>query len=564
MKEVSLKVTNYKCFGSEPQGFNKIKPLNIIIGRNNSGKSSLLDVINYAISPYDLVDHSHNKNHPQVIISAPLEGQELKKVFRPGTSGGTIGGNHWDFGSYWIGKRITFSLEPDGRKRFILLDPPLPEESNEFNQPIADNKTNPFSNKIFRHLKSERYILPEDDKEIIVSEYGIGATNIIQHYINKANLPSSLVEKKLLDELNNIIEPDSYFEDIVVQKLDDGKWEIFLEEKNKGRISLSNSGSGLQTVILILVNILLIPEYEDKPLNNYFFAFEEIENNLHPSLQRRLFQYLRKKALEEKTTFFITTHSNIVIDLFSIDPEAQIIHISHNGKNASTNQVKAYVDRKGILDDLDVRASDLLQSNGVIWVEGPSDRLYLNRWIEIFSDGELKEGAHYQCIFYGGRLLAHLTAENPEESTDALIKLLLINKNVIMLIDSDKGLKQTPLNKTKKRIIEEMMKINSLCWVTKGKEIENYIPADVLSPLYSKTSFKSVGQYEDFNQYLDKIKKNEGRKFLQNKVLFAEKFLPYFTKSNIAETLDLSERILDVCNRIKLWNALYNNCSRHT
>ena len=33
-----------------------------------------------------------------------------------------------------------------------------------------------------------------------------------------------------------------------------------------------------------------------------------------------------------------------------------------------------------MLNDLDVRASDLLQSNGIIWVEGPSDRIYIKRW----------------------------------------------------------------------------------------------------------------------------------------------------------------------------------------
>jgi hypothetical protein len=32
-----------------------------------------------------------------------------------------------------------------------------------------------------------------------------------------------------------------------------------------------------------------------------------------------------------------------------------------------------HVENRGILDDLDVRASDLLQSNGVVWLEGPSE-----------------------------------------------------------------------------------------------------------------------------------------------------------------------------------------------
>ena len=33
----------------------------------------------------------------------------------------------------------------------------------------------------------------------------------------------------------------------------------------------------------------------------------------------------------------------------------------------------------------------------LIWVEGPSDRIYINRWIELFSEGKLEEGRDHQC-----------------------------------------------------------------------------------------------------------------------------------------------------------------------
>ncbi len=48
-----IKIKNYKCFGEDVQGFDCICPINIIIGRNNSGKSSLIDLIQYVISPDD-------------------------------------------------------------------------------------------------------------------------------------------------------------------------------------------------------------------------------------------------------------------------------------------------------------------------------------------------------------------------------------------------------------------------------------------------------------------------------------------------------------------------------
>lgn len=59
---------------------------------------------------------------------------------------------------------------------------------------------------------------------------------------------------------------------------------------------------------------------------------------------------------------------------------------------------------------MDVKASDILQSNGIIWVEGPSDRIYLKRWLELFTPNEYEEGKHYQFLYYGGRLLSQYNA----------------------------------------------------------------------------------------------------------------------------------------------------------
>jgi AAA15 family ATPase/GTPase len=46
---ISLKAQNVKCFGEEGFGYEEIKPFNIAIGRNNSGKSTLLDLVAYAV-----------------------------------------------------------------------------------------------------------------------------------------------------------------------------------------------------------------------------------------------------------------------------------------------------------------------------------------------------------------------------------------------------------------------------------------------------------------------------------------------------------------------------------
>src|SRR5262249_53947703 len=138
-----------------------------------------------------------------------------------------------------------------------------------------------------------------------------------------------------------------------------------------------------------------------------------------------------------------------------------------------------YVEHRGILDDLDVRASDLLQANAVIWVEGPSDRIYVNRWIDLWSEGKLRESAHYQIVFYGGRLLAHIDAGSPEEASEA-VKIVRVNRNAAVLIDSDKKAAVDEINKTKARVMSEVVSMNGLGWVTSPREVEHYIPPTAL------------------------------------------------------------------------------------
>jgi len=557
MIDISLKFNNYKCFGEEYQGFDRIFPINVIIGRNNSGKSSLLDLVRYAISPYDLSPLGHKNRDPHVILKGTLSEEIIRDSVPRNVAGGVIPGRHLSYVmERCLDNDITVALARNGSKRFVDLENLLPSGLASYHNEFAARFRNPFVGKVFKHLKAERDIHPEPDNAGSVNEHGQGATNIIQQFVNKANLPSRLVEETLLQELNKIMQPDASFTDIVVQQLENAYWEVYLEEKEKGRIALSESGSGLQTILLVLIFLYLVPTKEKQPLDNYFFAFEELENNVHPALQRSLLLYLKNIASKNNTFFFLTTHSNIAIDLFSNDPDAQLIHITHDGKTATANKIKAYIERQGVLDDLDVRASDLLQSNGVVWVEGPSDRLYFNRWIEIWSDGKLREGAHYQCVFYGGRLLAHLSAELPEEKRNDLIKILLVNRNAIIMIDSDKRYKSQPLSPTKKRIREEFTNIGTMCWITKGREVENYIPPDAIASLYNKSLGKPIEQYQSFNDYLDKFRKGEGKRFLSNKVLFAEKISPFLTKNNLKPVLDLREHLSQICDRIKKWNTL--------
>lgn len=472
-----------------------------------------------------------------------------------------MGANHQEFGQRYIGSKVIWTKTGNNPNQMRLIScdesvkPPL--VGNDYEKKLLNNIPNPLEGRIFRRVLAERDILPEGDSRsaIIIQPNGNGITYAIQCFINRANRPRALVKRDMLHALNEICAHDAIFTDIACQ-LDEDKnlWEIYLEEKHKGLIALSKSGSGLKTVITVLAYLFLLPAIENKPLSQYVFGFEELENNIHPALLRRLNDYIYRSSKKNDFICFMTTHSNVLIDQFSRQEDAQIIHVTQLAGKSECNTAKTYINNNGILDDLDVRASDLLQANGIIWVEGPSDRVYLNKWIEVWSDGQLKEGTHYQIIFYGGRLLSHLSAESPE-AEESGVSILNANRNAIIMIDSDKKTQSDKLGDTKKRIILEFEKIEALCWITEGREIENYIPAIVVDKFLGISNLIQVEQYDSLFEHMDKLKANEGSKYEAKKPLFAEKIIPLMNKENLLPILDLGEKMNEVCFQIKSWNS---------
>ena len=351
--------------------------------------------------------------------------------------------------------------------------------------------------------------------------------------------------------------PDSIFNGITIQKTKREEWEIFLYE-NENRFPLSKMGSGLKTIILVLLNLLVMPyiaSYGTIPesevhYENMVFAFEELENNLHPALQRRLFDYIYKFSIKQDTTILLTSHSHVAINMFADMENAKLYHVNKEKGKSSIHKVDDFITKCEILSDLDVRASDLLQSNGIIWVEGPSDKVYIKRWLEIWGDKDLVEGKDYQFLYYGGRILSHFTADT-ENKDDNLIKILSTNRNSAIVIDSDICGERKDINDTKKRIREEFEASNLFCWITDGKEIENYISYQAINSAYNSDLDRQCKKNEIFPNYITKV--IEKARF--DKVAFAHRVIEYINDDNSKDILDLKDTIIELSNTIKQWNS---------
>lgn len=253
--KISIKIKNYLCFGEEPQGFESIKAINIIIGRNNSGKSRLLDMLKFAISPELLEDKGRIGKESEVIASIPLLEHEVRMASDLLRTKGNI--HDWH---HYRGKTITISLKKDKVNKFIEIQPPQRGET-EMMEELAKVVRNPFKNRIINKIDAERDIEADKDtsETTEVESNGDGATTIIYNFINNSTYDREIIDSILLNDLNRIIAPDACFQGITVRE-SENIWEISLKEKDKGWIKLSESGSGLKTILLVLINILLVPK----------------------------------------------------------------------------------------------------------------------------------------------------------------------------------------------------------------------------------------------------------------------------------------------------------------
>lgn len=578
----SVKFRAHGCFKNDWAGFDTIKPINVIIGRNNAGKSHLLDLVSA------LCRNNHmNQIGWQLKCKGTLDEQSLKQYFRQDVGSGQLGGNHWnEHGRHFIGITVSWEANvatnncnptfPDGFDSNSRLGGQSTQARLSKLRDLLSEAKHKLSGTTFRRLLADRDIRSEAaDNNLTLSADGAGATNIVRRYIHSTDpkLSRELIQIELLAALNQIFKTDGMFTEIQAKQHDVqgadtssnllGGWEIYLGEKKKGLIALSRSGSGLKTIILVLLNLLVLPRIPDahqQPKSNYVFAFEELENNLHPALLRRLFQYLEDYAVREKATIFLTTHSSVALDIFGLSKNAQIVHVTHDGESAKAETVSAHFDHLGVISELGAKPSDLLQANGIIWVEGPSDCIYLNRWIDLVSEGTLQEGRDYLCAFYGGSLLARTQFTSPEDAEAELVNLFCVNPNIVVVCDGDRASKGARVKDRVRRIRAEVRHIpNAHIWVTQAREIENYIPGSVLAGALEYDNLPDPDQYELLfprkgHPGISFIERRLNRKSL-DKMDLAVLCAPKMNKQMMVARFDWHEQIEQIVEKIRGWNS---------
>lgn len=373
-----IDLENFKSFSRAKIQLSK--GINLVVGPNNSGKSTLLNSILWIQFGFNLRNTDIRVHKTEANIKLSLE--DLNS----------------DYFNLVNSKEfiLTASVQAYLRKKEIRIEI-LNYRGNTIQNQVGNYSLN-ISNKepnnfIYPYLSKRKVI---NFNENINSETASSVNKDLQNLyaridqIANTQIPANEEYVQACDDILGFR--------ISATSSEQGKKGAYIVD-NWDSIPLAEMGEGISNLVGIIINLCFA--------KNKLFLIEEPENDVHPKALKKLLKFIASKSKDNQ--FIITTHSNIVTKYLGAQPDSKIFNITMGFENKIPTSYIEEVEnsqeaRYRILEDLGYDFFDFdLWSAWLILEESSAEKIIREYLISWFTP-DLKE----QLRTYSARSLSEV------------------------------------------------------------------------------------------------------------------------------------------------------------
>ena len=373
LKEV--RIQGILSFGEE-QVFEDLKKFNVLIGANSSGKSNFIRAITFAVDRGPTGEAFQVEIHHNLSISKHFVALKFA--------------NDADL-------LIEIKKDEGDKYKVCPSNPDLDESFKKIKTPLA-----PF--RILRVKESEKCIW---DHELVVYPNVLEKDKAYFYTLIKRITETDITEFIPYECKYGCTKEDKGCPNFS-RMYDCGYYRL---NNSSTKIPIDLLGWGTKSIVMMIYQII----FDGKTV----FFMEEPELSVHPKMLRNLLGWLASNKPEDQKyvgekQFFFSTHSSWLLDdVFTGTTEKDRNTFYLRMVNGSTKVINRESNSRDIsaLQTLGYSPSNLMFSNFIIWVEGPSDVMYYDSILKMISftqDDKIVNGQHYSIIWYGGKEEGHL------------------------------------------------------------------------------------------------------------------------------------------------------------
>lgn len=470
----SMRVFDY--LGVRDVRFAGLGHINVVAGRNNSGKTTLLQ----AIWGQPRKNGAPVNDNVEAIVS--LTEDDVDRLVRK--MQGKLAPQRIDE----IRERLKAEIVPrnpwSSSERDEFAESVM-ESLRELNVPLAEETVTALAGVCRRHLidalpeVADRtrvlYIPPKRALETRGKPaLGQGARSdgpfVLAHLFSAKNQPPGSPLREAFASIERAFEEitDGMRFDISMAK--NGELALQFSANGSDWVHADASGLGFQD-LLVFLYFLTSGDYS-------VLLIEEPEAHLNPALQRKLLAFM---ASRKDKQVFLTTHSNVFLDNTFVD---RVFFVTYEDGEV---RVRDATSRAFILDDLGYDVADNLVSDLVVLVEGPTD---IPVYRELLRKRGVLERAQIRFWPLGGDIMSQLD-----------LTVFTEWNQLIAVVDGDPG-----SNRARSRFVARCEELGIPVHRLERRSIENYFSLDALKQVYGEKALSGLTSLDPTATLSDQLK----------------------------------------------------------